>query len=124
MEREIICISCPLGCHLTAAYEAKGNLSDKDIAISGNKCKRGVIYGTEEILSPKRVVTATCSVNSRLMSRIPVKTTGSVPKEMIDSLINELYRLRLTPPVTLGDKIITNFRETGVDVVTTRSLES
>ena len=54
MKREMICISCPIGCHLTAEWE-----NEETITISGNKCNRGEIYGREEILAPKRVVTAT-----------------------------------------------------------------
>lgn len=121
-KREIICISCPIGCHLTAAYERGDNGEIGDISVTGNRCRRGVIYGTEEILAPRRMVTATCAIDSTLMARIPVKSTSPVPKELIDDLLNELYLLNLTPPISLGDSVISNFRDRGVDVVATRTL--
>ena len=40
MEKEMICIVCPVGCHIsvnTETYEVKGNA-----------CPRGALYGKEE----------------------------------------------------------------------------
>ena len=55
MAEELICITCPLGCHLSVERRADGGLS-----VSGNRCPRGARYAEEELLAPKRVVTATC----------------------------------------------------------------
>ena len=41
MERELICISCPMGCHLTVNVDEK--------KVTGNSCKRGEIYGLNEV---------------------------------------------------------------------------
>ena len=92
--------------------------------MEGNKCPRGDIYGKEEIFAPKRVVTATCAIESGLMDRIPVKSTGAVMKEEINGLLEELYQMRLTAPVKMGDVIIRDYKKSGVDIVTTRSLQS
>ncbi|MBB6481562.1 DUF1667 domain-containing protein [Spirochaeta isovalerica] len=116
MTKELICISCPMGCHLEVTQ--KGD----EISVKNNKCSRGEIYGKEELLAPKRVVTATCPVKSALMVRIPVKTTGALPKELINSLLEELYRTELKAPVNRGDIILSNFRDSGVDVVSTKTL--
>ena len=46
MEKEMICIVCPVGCHIsvnTETYEVKGN-----------SCPRGEVYGKEELIAPKR----------------------------------------------------------------------
>ncbi len=122
MEKEIICISCPIGCHLQVLWENKNKLDPEDIRIQNNKCKRGIIYGREEILAPKRVVTATCAVESVYMERIPVKTTGAIIKNHIGGLLGELYKIRIKTPVRTGDIIIKDFMQTGVNVVATRSL--
>ncbi len=122
MEKEIICISCPIGCRLNVSWDEKGMISGDDILVKNNKCSRGEIYGREEILAPKRTVTATCSVSSVHMGRIPVKTTGPVLKGDITALFTELYKLRIRTPVAAGDIVIRDFRNTGVDVVVTRSL--
>jgi CxxC motif-containing protein len=117
MKREMICISCPIGCHLTAEWE-----NEETITISGNKCNRGEIYGREEILAPKRVVTATVAVDSTHMARVPVKTDTALLKEHIDPLLQKLYRLRLKAPVNCGDVLIDDVAGTGVQVVATRSI--
>ena len=124
MEKEMICISCPIGCHLNVSFDENETLSPDNIQVSNNKCPRGVIYGREEILAPKRVVTATCSVDSKLMDRIPVKSTGAIMKEDINGLLEELYKLRLKSPVKMGETIIRDYKKSGIDIVTTRSLSS
>lgn len=117
MNREIICISCPLGCHL----QISGGV--EDLEVTGNKCRRGLIYAREEISAPKRVVTATVAVTgAEGISRIPVKTTEALPKAHIASLLNHLYTLSLSSPVKMGEVILSDYEDTGVAVVTTRSV--
>lgn len=117
MNRQIICISCPLGCHLQVSQEGE------ELKITGNKCKRGLIYAREEISSPRRVVTATVAVSgAKGLSRVPVKTTDALPKAHIASLLNHLYTLSLSSPLKTGEVIIKDYEGTGVDVVTTRSV--
>jgi hypothetical protein len=52
--RELVCIACPVGCRLRVSQEQDG-----EIRVSGNQCEKGDTYGREELLAPKRVVTAT-----------------------------------------------------------------
>ncbi|MBN2657637.1 MAG: DUF1667 domain-containing protein [Spirochaetales bacterium] len=116
MTKELICISCPIGCHLEVTQ--KGD----EITVRNNKCSRGEIYGKEELLAPKRVVTATCPVKSDLMLRIPVKTTEAIPVELINRLLEELYKREVSAPVRRGDIILENFMDSGIDVVSTKTL--
>ncbi len=124
MKKSMICISCPIGCHLTVSCSDSETVTPETIQVEGNKCPRGIIYGKEEIFAPKRVVTATCAIESGLMDRIPVKSTGAVMKEDINGLLKELYQMRLTAPAKMGDVIIRDYKKSGVDIVTTRSLLS
>jgi len=121
MEKEIICISCPIGCRLKVTYD-ETNPSPENIKVENNKCPRGKEYGIEEILSPKRVVTATASIESKIQPRIPVKTTAPINKDLIFPLLKDIYTLKLKPPIKIGDKIIKNYKETGIDIVATFSL--
>ncbi len=117
-QREMICISCPMGCHLTASWTDM-----EDIEVTGNRCKRGVTYGTEEIRAPKRVVTATAAVAvEEGLARVPVKTDGPLLKEHIDDLLNRLYTLELPGPVALGDTVLEDIGGTGVNLVATRTV--
>ncbi len=122
MEQEIICISCPIGCHLKVSSNDKNPLDEDKIVVENNKCARGEIYGKEEILAPKRVVTATCAVDSALMSRIPVKTDAPLAKERISALLDVLYKLELKIPLKTGTPVIQDFEGSGINIITTRSL--
>lgn len=115
--REMICISCPLGCHMTVTP-----LGGEDVKVEGNRCPRGVVYGREEVLSPKRVVTATAALSGGVVGRVPVKTDGPLLKELIPSLLEELYAMKIKAPVKQGLYLIENYRDTGVSLVTTRTI--
>ena len=114
-QREMVCISCPLGCRLTVRW-------DQELEVEGNKCARGEEYAREEILAPKRVLTATVRIRAGRTVRLPVRSTAALPKERIPELLNELYRWELEPPITLGQKLLENIGGTGVDLVATRSV--
>ncbi len=72
--KELICIICPRGCHLTVDKTAA------DITVTGNACPRGAAYGKKEVTSPARVITSTVKVEGASHRRLPVKTNGEVPK--------------------------------------------
>jgi len=121
MKKELICISCPIGCRLTVEYDEDKRDYDS-IKVSGNLCPKGEIYGKEEILAPKRVVTATASIESRIQKRLPLKTIEAIDKDLIFDLLKEIYSLKLKPPIKIGDTIIKNFKKSGVDIVATANL--
>ena len=114
--KEMICISCPLGCRLTVAEQ------ESEVTVEGNACSRGETYGREEMLAPKRVVTATVGVKGFLIKRVPVKTDAPLGKEYIVGLLRELYGMEITEPVKRGECIIKNYQGTEVNVVTSRSV--
>ena len=125
MERKLVCISCPLGCRLTVTWE-----EESDITVKGNRCAKGESYAQEEILAPKRVVTATVAVAAPkgdgpsatpIPRRLPVKTSAPLLKEHIPGLLNELYGMEVQAPLRCGDVLLPDIAGTGVDLVATRS---
>jgi len=116
--REMVCIVCPVGCRLTVTVK------DGEASVEGNNCQRGEIYGKEEITAPRRVVTATCSLRDPEHPRLPVRTDTALPVEYIQELLAEIYTLSVPVPVVLGDVLIGNYRETGVNVRAARSVRS
>jgi CxxC motif-containing protein len=56
------------------------------------------------------------------MKRLPVVTSGEIPKGRIFDIMNELNRLEVTAPIKLNDVLIKNVLGLGVDIVATRSL--
>lgn len=134
MSQELVCITCPMGCHLTVE-----SLPGGELQVSGNRCPRGAVYAREETLAPKRVVTATCSLarpcagascddgahrgSLSAPRRVPCRTTAAFPKESIDALIEALYALEVPLPVKRGDVVLSNALGTGIDVIATRTIE-
>ena len=115
MKKELICIACPMGCHLEVDI-------DNDYTVTGNQCKRGGIYGKKELTNPTRIVTSTVKISGGLYPRIPVKTSGEVPKNLIFGVMNEMLAIQLKSPVNVGDVIIENVLNTGVNIVASRSM--
>ena len=103
------CIMCPVGCGLTIE-KSRGK-----ITVSGNNCIRGEQYAKEELVSPKRVVT---TLVKTLDGVLPVKTTKSVPKELIFKVVEEINKITLKKG-KIGDIIIRDILGTGADVIIT-----
>lgn len=103
------CIMCPVGCGLT--IEKNGS----KISVSGNNCIRGEQYAKEEIVSPKRIVTALVKTNTGVL---PVKTTKAVPKNLIFKVVEEINKITLKKG-KIGDIILRNVLDSGADVIIT-----
>lgn len=116
-KKQYICTACPLGCHLDAKI-----FDDDTMSVTGNQCIRGEKYANEEYKAPKRVVTTTCKTDSAITPRVPVKTTKPILKDYINELIDELYGIEVKIPVKMSDTIISNYKDTGIDVIATRSI--
>lgn len=120
MERkELICIGCPLGCNLTVEMDGV-----QVISVSGNTCKRGDDYARKELTDPRRIVTSTVPVTGGNLPVVSVKTASDIPKGKIRECLVALKRVALTAPVQIGDVIVENVADTGVDVVATKSISA
>ncbi|PKL08128.1 MAG: molybdopterin oxidoreductase [Spirochaetae bacterium HGW-Spirochaetae-7] len=124
MSEELICITCPMGCHLFIDRPSDGSL-----AVTGNRCPRGLTYAAEELLAPKRMVSATAAVagpGSRggpgSIARLPVRSSAAFPRHEVPELLAAIYSLRVKLPVARGDVLIRDFKGSGVDVIATRTL--
>lgn len=109
--KELICIVCPNGCHLTV---------DDDLHVTGNTCKRGETYAIKETTHPTRVLTTTVRLKSSGLQRLPVKTREDIPKELLFDAMRELDRVEVKAPVHRGDVILENVCGTGVPVIACR----
>lgn len=116
--QELICIGCPMGCPLQAEMEDGVVLS-----ISGNTCKRGEVYARKELTSPTRIVTTTVRVEGGTQPVVSVKTKEDIPKNSIFRCMEELKRITAAAPVKIGDVVLENAAETGVDVVATKNVD-
>ena len=112
-----ICICCPTGCHLEITRAGDGS-----IQVSGNNCPRGDKYARQEMSDPRRTVTATvAAAEGAFHCRIPVKTTAPVPMALIPGLLERLYALKVKLPVAIGDILLKDCPQSGIDIVATAS---
>jgi len=125
--QELICITCPMGCHLTVDTDAQGEMK-----VTGNRCVRGEQYAREEIFNPRRVVTFTCTAvlpdgnipgpNSNLPRRVPVRTTTAFPKEKIPQLLEIFKSITVHLPAVRGTVLLERALGTEVNVIVSRSI--
>lgn len=111
--KEIICITCPKGCHL--------KVDEETYAVTGNACPRGAVYGANELRNPVRVVTSTVVVDGP-SRRLPVKTDRPIPKGKMFEVMEEIAKLKVRAPVAVGDILIPNVAGTDGNVVATKNL--
>lgn len=115
-ERNLTCIVCPRGCALRVTLDDSGKPQD----IEGNACKRGKTYAVDECTHPRRTVTTTVRREGGML--LPVKTSGTVPKELVFEIIKEINAYTAPKDASLGDVLIENVLGTGVNVVVTGSV--
>lgn len=117
MEQIITCINCPVGCRMTVTLSDSGEF----VSVAGNTCPRGAKYAQQECTLPERVITAVISVEGS-DTPLSVKTKQPVPKKLIFDVMDELRKVRISPPVQIGQVIVKNILNTGSDIVATRNL--
>ena len=90
--------------------------------MSGNTCTRGASYGEEEIKRPTRIVTSSIKVDGGEIARVSVKTERAVPKGKIFEVMAAIRAASVSAPVSIGDVLIKNTADTGVDVIATKTV--
>lgn len=115
--KEFVCITCPMGCHLKVNDDDKNN-----IIVTGNTCPRGKLYGINEVTRPKRMVTSSVKVKNGIDLVVSVKTSEALDKNLIFDALNELKNIEVEAPVNIGDVIVSNVLDTGIDIVATRNV--
>jgi CxxC motif-containing protein len=116
---EIICIVCPNSCKLHVYEDEKG-----EIQVEGYGCTRGIQYGKDEYLAPKRVLITTVKINDGVLPVIPVRSKEGIPKQKIFEAIELVNKVSITAPVKMGDVVVSDLLGLGIDVITSRSMES
>ena len=116
--RELTCIGCPMGCALVVELDGK-----KVISVKGNTCKIGENYGKKECTNPTRVVTSSVLVTGGESEILSVKTEKDIPKEMIYECIAALKNVVVKAPIHIGDVILENVLNTGVNIIATKDIK-
>ena len=113
---KMICINCPKGCELEVTQAEDGS-----VTVTGHTCPRGEAYGRAELGNPTRMVTGLVRVAGK-RKPLPVKTRTAIPKGKIDATLFAMHQATVQLPVRIGDVIIPDVAETGVDLVATANM--
>lgn len=115
--KELTCIGCPLGCTLLLELG-----KDNTIKVSGHSCKIGYDYGIKECTNPTRIVTTTVKIRGGAYPVVSVKTEQDIPKKQVFNCIRELKNVIVNAPIHVGDVIVENILNTGINIVATRNI--
>jgi CxxC motif-containing protein len=113
----ITCISCPMGCDVDVEVK-----DGKIVNMDGHQCPAGKEYVKEEYYNPTRVLPTTARVKGGVLPLVPVKTNKPMPKGKLEEAMEVIAQQEVEAPVKLGDVIVENILDTGVDIVATRDL--
>lgn len=115
--REFICVTCPVGCTISALVEG-----DELIEVQGQACRRGVAFVREELTSPRRTLTTTVRVDGGALPLAPVRSTAPLPKGIVLDVAARLRAVRVPAPVGAYQVIMVDALGSGVDIVATRAV--
>lgn len=118
-QKEIICVGCPLGCHVLLSLDPTGNITD----CAGNECKQGKKFAKEEYENPVRVFTSTVLTKGSVRPLLPVRTSSAVLKEKLKECAFFISKITVQPPLAMGDVIVPNLLGTGADLICSSDLK-
>lgn len=76
------------------------------ITVSGNKCARGDLYGREELKGERKIVTYRAATTFEQVPTVEVKTTATVPKELVFKLIRLIKKQKIDRPMKRGEVLL------------------
>ena len=115
----LVCITCPRGCSLTATTDDNG-----EISVTGNFCKRGEMFAKAELTRPMRTICSTVRTTIKEAPVLPCRVSSDIPKDKIFDVMAEINKVVVDKKMVRGDVIIPNVLDLGVDVIATSDLLS
>lgn len=113
--KKLVCTVCPNSCNMTAELDDKGEV----IRVAGNRCPRGEAFAKQEITCPVRVITSTVLLRREdgEESLLPVRSSKAFALSKHAQTMEVLRHITVQAPVKMGETIIPNLLDTGVDII-------
>ncbi len=118
-EKEITCIVCPIGCKILVRTNG-----EEFAVIKGHKCKKGIEYARNEALDPRRMLTTSVLVKNGDWPLVSVKSSQPIPKEKLFVVLQKIKKAAVNAPVILGEIVIKNVADTGIDIIATKTVQN
>ena len=120
MEMRICCTTCPNECELDIEIDENKNI----ISAKGNKCPRGLAFAEKEVVDPERVLASTVKVvDAKHNTLLPVRTKEALPLRLHFDAMHQLETMHVNAPIKMGDIIIKNVCDSGIDVIASRNID-
>ena len=117
-KKKMVCIRCPVSCILDVKYT-----KTKILQVKSAQCKKGNEYALQELFHPVRILTSTVYVKNGHLPLVSIRTDEPIPKDKIFKVMDKLSKTKVTAPVKIGDIIIKNVLNTGVNIVATKNIK-
>ena len=117
MKKEMVCIICPNSCDLEVVIQ------DGQIAVLGERCKRGIEYAESEMTNPLRTIATSILVENGEFPLASVRLSRPVPKELIFDIMKQIKEIRIKAPVKIGAVVVNNICGTDSDLIITKNVE-
>lgn len=119
MTKEMICIICPMSCHLEVDLDDQGAV----LNVRGNSCPRGDVYARKELTFPTRMLTSTVKIKGAMYERLPVITSSDIPKGKMFDVMKAIANIEVQAPVLIKQVILKDVCGLGVDILASRTME-
>ena len=116
--KKVTCVICPVGCEIEVDVD-----NNEVIEVRNNKCKRGQVYASAEVIHPERILTTTVKVAGGTVSRVAVKSERPIPKELMFDCMKKINTVVMNAPVRMSDVVVENILGTGVNIIATRNAD-
>ncbi len=112
------CTTCPSECLLAVEVVRDANGAMVEVrSVTGNNCPRGDKFAHQELTCPMRVLTTTVAVSGGDEALLPVRTAEAIPLELHTQAMDVIRGLVLGDPVRMGDVVLPNLLNTGIDLI-------
>ena len=116
------CTTCPSECLLDVVIEKDGDVT-RVLSVHGNRCQRGAAFAEQETTCPMRILATTVPVTGGDQPLLPVRTRESIPRALHMQAMELLRATQAVAPVRMGDVVVPDILDSGVDVVASLDIE-
>jgi CxxC motif-containing protein len=92
-------------------------------SVQGNQCKKGPKHAQKEVSFPGRILTTTIKTDIPDMPLLPIRSNREIPKDQLMACMKEISGHTAKRRIKLGEPIIQNILELGVDMVSCRTMQ-
>ncbi|NWK12076.1 DUF1667 domain-containing protein [Clostridium cadaveris] len=118
MSESSICYGCNKKCILNVSD------TDENKIINGNQCELGNYYKKFKDNCTKGILTTLVRIKGDNKHKVlPVKSTKPIDKSLWIECSKALSRIYVGPNMKCGDVVCTNILNTGVDIVSTKTIK-